>query len=284
VGGAITTVGVRTLNNVRVGFPQVAEFALPSTLLPPPASLPGDSHYCLLALLHSTQDQFTATQTNVDQLTVAERKVGQKNLHIVAFVGTPPPPLPKRWAAFQLNGIGEKGLITDLVLDARGYGGQIALVLPRGLPLRDGLEKSLTSFRLERNSDEVKVWQERESLDLRKLMANGRYNYAKAKAMLEAVDQTGGQPLLVAERGAAAVISGLEMHPGESFTAFMVIEPPADAQVGDRFQFRLLQRVDGSRVAYGGGTYSVQILAPSRSSTLSRSPVARKKRGQLAEV
>ena len=40
----------------------------------------------------TAQDPFTSTQRNVDLLTLADRKVGQKNLHIVEFIGTPPPP------------------------------------------------------------------------------------------------------------------------------------------------------------------------------------------------
>ena len=70
------TVGIKTLTNLRVGAPQIVEFDLPSTMLPPPASLPGQSHQCLVAILHSPSDTFTSTQTNVDLLTVADRKVG----------------------------------------------------------------------------------------------------------------------------------------------------------------------------------------------------------------
>src|SRR5262249_9414187 len=86
------TVGIRTLQNLRAHFPQVAEFNLPSTMLPPPADLPADQHHCTVALLHSPQDVYTNTETSVDALTVADRKVGQRNLQVVTFVGTPPPP------------------------------------------------------------------------------------------------------------------------------------------------------------------------------------------------
>ena len=85
------TVGMKTVTNLRVGIPQIAEFDLPSTMLPPPASLPGHSHYCLLTILTSPNDPFTNTLTSVDDLTIADRKVGQKNLKIVQFAGTPPP-------------------------------------------------------------------------------------------------------------------------------------------------------------------------------------------------
>lgn len=85
------TVGIKTVTNLRVGAPQVVELNLPSTMLPPPSSLPGDSHYCLVAILHSpSNDVFASTVTSVDALTISDRKVAQKNLHIVQFVGVPP--------------------------------------------------------------------------------------------------------------------------------------------------------------------------------------------------
>src|SRR5262249_26478949 len=53
VGTTWQTVGIQLLNDIRVGFPKIASFDLPSTILPPPASLPGEQHRCLLALLHA---------------------------------------------------------------------------------------------------------------------------------------------------------------------------------------------------------------------------------------
>ena len=58
--------GSRGCDNVRVGFPQIAAFDLPSSLLPPPANLAGNEHHCVLALVHHAFDQFTAAQTVTD--------------------------------------------------------------------------------------------------------------------------------------------------------------------------------------------------------------------------
>jgi hypothetical protein len=55
------TVGFRSALDLRNHLPQVLEFDLPSTMLPPPASLPGQSHHCILALSHSSQDPFSET-------------------------------------------------------------------------------------------------------------------------------------------------------------------------------------------------------------------------------
>jgi photosystem II stability/assembly factor-like uncharacterized protein len=265
VGAPFTLVGVQTLTNLRVGVPQVAEFPLPSTILPPPASLPGDSHYCLLALLHSMQDQYTATQTNVDLLTVNERKGAQKNLHIVAFIGVPPPPSPWRWGAIQLQGLRDELLISDLVLEARGYGGRIGLVLPRTLSLEGAIEKSLVGFKLEKDGksrDLVEDWQERQRMELKRCMKQGRFNFNKCKEMLAAMDHVVDQPFLLADPGAPAEIRGLKLEPGKSTTAFVVIQPPPNAKVGDEFRFRLLQRTHSTKKVLGGCTYSVQMQRP----------------------
>ena len=76
-----------TLNDVRVGFPKIAAFDLTSNLLPPPASLAGNDHHCVLALLHHASDPFTATQTVTDLLSLGERKAAHKNLKVVQFTG-----------------------------------------------------------------------------------------------------------------------------------------------------------------------------------------------------
>lgn len=263
VGGAFTNVGIQTLHDLRVGIPQVAEFELPSTILPPPASLPGDSHYCLLALLHSPQDQFTATQTNIDLLTPNERKVGQKNLHIVAFTGTPPPPSSHSWGAFNLHGAFEKLQNHDLVLDTRGYQGEIALLLPNELLATQILDQALTGFKVQKDhraKDAIEDWQERHRRDLRKLMEKGRYHATRTKAMLEAFERVAKQPLLSAERDAVSEIRNLDLAPGKTFTGFLRVQPPTKAKPGDTFRFRLIQRSNGKIL--GGSTYEVQVLAP----------------------
>jgi hypothetical protein len=84
------TVGFDTLNDVRVGFPKIAAFSLPSSMLPPPANLAGNQHQCVLVLVHHADDQFTNTQTNVDMLSSGDRKAAHKDLTVVQFAGTLP--------------------------------------------------------------------------------------------------------------------------------------------------------------------------------------------------
>ncbi len=84
------TVGIVTLNDVRVGMPKIAAFNLPSNLLPPPANLVGNNHQCVLALIHHPDDPYTSTITDTDANSLTERKAAHKNFMQVQF----PFPLP----------------------------------------------------------------------------------------------------------------------------------------------------------------------------------------------
>src|SRR6266542_1066085 len=153
-------------------FPQVASFNLPSTLLPPPASLPGQSHHCLVALIHSTQDPFTSTQTNVDALAIADRKVAQRNLELVAFVGTPPSPQAEdgAWSRLDLYGSKDREWPVEIVIDARSFRGRLGVLLPPDLQVGDvvGLSRS--------NESPAERWARKQTEDLRRMMEQGRYN------------------------------------------------------------------------------------------------------------
>jgi hypothetical protein len=73
-----------TVNDVRAGFPQIAAFDLPSTLLAPPDVAAGPDAFCLLALLHQADDPYANSQTNVDALTLAERKAVLKVIRVAS--------------------------------------------------------------------------------------------------------------------------------------------------------------------------------------------------------
>src|SRR5262249_44171693 len=108
-----------------------------------------DQHHCTVAFLHSPQDVYTSTETSVDALTVADRKVGQRNLQVVRFVGTPPPPgTTDRWVAIDLFGTDREERLKNLVIDARSFRGQFGLLIPPSLqPARiRALERTTTKF------------------------------------------------------------------------------------------------------------------------------------------
>jgi len=265
IGGGFSLVGVKTLQNLTVGIPQIAEFDLPSTLLPPPASLPGDSHYCLLALLNSPSDQFISTVTDVNALTTSDRKVAQKNLHIVAFTGTPPMMRRPHWSQFKLYGGPDRASTVDLVFDAAGYPGGIQLVLPANLSLQQPLGKSIKGFKIDRSpaaKETLAQWQESARENLKELISRGRYSFEKAREMLTSIEGVTGQPLLTLKSGGIGEILGLRLPARSVFTPFLSITAPQDVKAGYEFNFRLMQRKSKGNAIVGGSTYSVRVLSP----------------------
>lgn len=129
-------VGRQTLPVVAVGSPVVAEFDLPSTMLPPPAMLPGAQHYCLLAMVHSAAlDVFDATEQHVDALTIANRKATNKNLTVVpmALAGALTTELHLASVWFPVWLTGSSRPIGKLVLDAARLKGFVDVVVPKEL-------------------------------------------------------------------------------------------------------------------------------------------------------
>jgi hypothetical protein len=119
------TVGIVTLDDVRVGAPKIAAFNLTSDMLPPPANLAGNNHHCVLALVHHASDTYTSTETHTDTNSKQERKATHKNLTVVQFTGTLPSPPPLAFA-FRINNARlTERLLTNLLLKLYGYPGRV---------------------------------------------------------------------------------------------------------------------------------------------------------------
>lgn len=254
------TLGVKTLSDLRAGFPQVAAFDLPSTLLPLPASLPGQSHFCLVAFLHSpVQDPYTNTERNVDLLTLQDRKVAQKSLHIVEFVGTSQPPRNGMaiWAMIDLNGVVMKrrGLI-DIILDAQGYPGQLHLAVPQKLIPADLREQS--KHFAARSNKSLRAWVDNHMKVAERLYWEGRYRKEHHDKLIDAMRLVREQPLLKA-RGSdgISILRNIELGPKDTHTLFIKIEPPEKVRKGDLYEFHLMPRDAKTGTLLGGGTYRV---------------------------
>jgi hypothetical protein len=262
------TVGQATLQDLRVGFPRIASFILPSTMLPPPAGLAGHTHHCLLALLHSSDDAFTSTGIAVDPLSIGERKSAHKNLHIVAFTGTLPPTSgdapglspPMQWAAVRLHGREGKETLSDLLLDFGDYPGHIALLLPAGVKLAD--RKKALAFWTPKESAAVATWARRTTAFLTKSLEHGRFHAQWTRERIAAISRAAKQPMLAwAGDGAVATLPGIVIPKGESVTVFLAIQRPRKANIGDCWEFGLSQRSASGRTAIeGGSVWRVQIV------------------------
>jgi hypothetical protein len=255
------TVGFQTINNLRVGFPQIAAFDLPSTMLPPPASLTGNAHHCLLALLHSASDDpFTNTQAHVDTLSPAERKAAHKNLNVVQFTGTlPPSPPAPHWMAISLNGA-DKQMVNDLVIDLLGYGGRVRLMIPKDMELLDGLNQSLVGLRVEEQKD-FDEFADKKLEQLARYQKAKTFNPKWCQQMAQAIRKLKGQRVLfVGTNREPAVLRRIQLPADKSHTIFVAIDRPQTSRVGDLFNFNIYQRDSERKTVIGGATCQVQIV------------------------
>jgi hypothetical protein len=259
-----TTLGVTTLTNLRPGFPRVAAFDLPSNVLPLPASLPGQSHYCLVAFAHSADDSYTATEQNVDTLTLQQPKVAQKNLHIVQFVGTPPPPDAwlGTWARLDITGFlfQEAGLI-DLVFDLSGFGGRLRIVAPERL-LPDDLLTRQEEFAVDRDP-QVREWAEVYARDAERLFYEGKFDEADYRRLIEAMQLVADRPAVTPrKRRGRSTLTGIPIGAADRHMIFVRIDPPRSARPGQTWDLSILQRDAETGTIQGGADYSVRINRP----------------------
>jgi hypothetical protein len=251
------TVATVPLSDLRNNFPRIAAFNLPSTLLPPPASLPGQGHWCALAIVNSPDDLFTSADTNADNLTIADRKVAQHNLELVAFVGAPPSAGDGSWAELDLFGAARDRALKELVIDTRAFNGRLGVLLPPDL--RVGGLKGL------RESDEtfVKRWATTHSDRLRTFMKNGRYSAKACGQMIADIRcvTSAGKPILLADRGERKthVVSGLTLEPGKRYPLFLYFEPN-QIKVGDRQLVHVIKRDAKTHRVEGGCAYQIVVV------------------------
>jgi hypothetical protein len=257
------TVGIKTINGLHVGIPQVVEFDLPSTMLPPPSSLPAQSHYCLLAILHHPSDQFNNTQQNADALTIADRKVGQRNLQIVNFTGTLPPPdspgtpLGTMSALVGLFGGGRQ---TDLVIDTSQMKGAVTLLLPKEIDVAK-LGDAIRGGKLLK-AGQLDSVVEKQLRVVEDALRCGRCSAAWARTAIEALKgHAGGTPIRFAAQPKArfAGIKGLRFaKPAQAVLAF---DAPQGAKPGDSWETAVMLVNPGGTVA-GGNTYRCRVVLP----------------------
>ena len=256
------TLGTVTLPLRHAGAPKIVAFDLPSTVLPMPASLPGNAHWCSVAFVHAAKDPFTGAAGNVDALTLADRKVAQKNLHIVPFVGTPPPPGTGIgvWAMLIVSGaaLRQRGQI-DLVFDARRFPGDIHVVAPPRLTPAN-LTAQAKGFK-KGTADIVKRWIDGDAPVAERLFIEAKYPRVQFELLRGAMQSVAGQTPLVLTGGVEAKLGQLILAPEDEIPIFLRIDPPATAKIGTVFEFDLQQRVagDGRQTLLGGSRYRVEI-------------------------
>jgi hypothetical protein len=256
------TVGFATLNDVRPGAPKIAAFNLTSNLLPPPANLAGNQHHCVLALVHHPNDQFTATQTVTDWLSIGERKSAHKNLTVVQFTGTPPSPPPLVLPLWLNNAWLEERLLTKLSILLRGYPGLVRLYLPR-LQTDGAIEQLLEGGRLTEDDGAFGNWANGHIRMIEENLTGDRpFDPEWSKQRIVDIRLAMESGLVIeAETNAVLGLDRIVMEPDGHHTVFLMFGRPVDSRVGQYFDVdvRLLNHAKDNELI-GGITARVELV------------------------
>lgn len=260
------TVGIATLNDVRVGYPRIAAFNLPSSMLPQPANLAGNQHQCVLALVHHADDQFTNTQTVVDVLSRDDRKVAHKNLTVVQFTGTLPPEMPVVLPFFVHNAGQERELATSVRIDLGRYPGRVHLMgssLARARGVK-GLERTepIKSLSLWAES-QVELYQQGQR-------RRTRFDLRWSKEWLADVREAmAAERVFTATKGGEVEIRGITLDPGARDRLFLVFERPR-SEGAQGFPVQIAQTDAESGEILGGLDVRVDVVTAQETKRIRR--------------
>jgi hypothetical protein len=255
------TIGIATLNDVRVGFPKIAAFDLTSNKLPPPANLAGNQHHCVLALVHHIDDPYTSTETNTDVNSMQERKAAHKNLHVVQFTGTLPSPPPVIIPVRIHNANLEKKSLSSFIVNLHGYPGRVRLCIP---PMKtDGnLEELIDGLVREQGVDDFRRWAESHIQMITKNQKNKHhYNNQWAKQRIEDVHSIieSGTILGVKKKDRVS-INNIVMAPKSYYTLFLMFNRPEDGKIGETYNMEIQQWNQELNTLNGGLALRVELV------------------------
>jgi len=256
------TIGIAPLDDVRVGFPKIAAFDLSSSMLPPPASLAGNDHHCVLALLHHANDVYASTQTNTDLNSVQERKAAHKNLKVVQFTGTLPAP-PPVVVPFRISNAWESDrMLSRLLLRFGGYAGRVRLVVPK-LWIEGDWGEALEGFEEDQDFRIFKEWAERhlafiEANQRSETPYNKRFSHQRVEDVRAALEAE--QMFLVADPEKASV-GRIVLAPASHQTLFLVFERPREGKIGEFWPMEILQIDERRGTLIGGLDLRVELVS-----------------------
>jgi hypothetical protein len=265
------TLGFATLNDVRVGFPRIAAFDLPSSLLPPPANLAGNQHHCILALLHHASDQFTASQTVTDLLSPAERKAAHKNLTVVQFTGTVPAPPPVVMPVRLHNPSLRRRILTTLDIRLHGYRGRVRVYFPK-LVTEGAFEELVVGGKVGRDFDALRTWAEAH-IKMIEQNQRSRTPFDREWSRQRIVDVHGALEsglMITAGRRDPIQVRNIVLDPGSYATIFLFFDRPDNAEIGSDVPIDVRQLEARSERVIGGTSARVEFVPAPKQRTVPR--------------
>ncbi|MDB5354914.1 MAG: hypothetical protein JWN24_1367 [Phycisphaerales bacterium] len=244
----------------------------------------GHNHVCAAALvttISSADRLLSPGNTSMDALTMIDKHVAHRNLHLVPAGAMPaPPPAAKMWklspqtVVLDFHNPQRQETEIDIVLDRRHFAGEVTMMLPK-LELRQP-GKELDGWRV----------QEIDRMEAMVIDHTGGF----LKRLREAIEELGEKLELTRERirhepamrdereiklrklitldrtrlyvadakAASPTISGVRLPAHGRMTAAITVRAPDGAKPGERFRFDVLQRQKGRIV--GGSTYVLTVF------------------------
>lgn len=211
------------------------------------------THSCLLAVVSSAEDPITTTETNVNLLIGAEKRVGLKNLHVIN--GPSPSPTQEMVSMNFHNAIDADDLM-DIVFKPVNYAGGTLGILLEPIDLADVSLKGVEVIQL-RKDENIGQWYSQDNADEQTLAARKKYMESLDMSRLYEINTVG-----------VAEIKGIRIKKGQHLKALITCKGSKRVAYGDSQKFAVMQRQKGEIV--GGSTFEIRLKRPTIKLPVSR--------------
>lgn len=248
-----------------VRTPQVVTYQFDFSTLHLPT---GHDHVCLAAFVTTVDmsDRITSSNTDLNTVTMTDKHVVHRNLHLVAL-GAEPLIRYSGLMALTFNNPWEREAVFDIAFQRAKFPARIGLLLPKlsdlspsgpglngfkvhaRLALPEGLKEIAGGW-----MEELGEYVERLGREIEGKERNERH--ARRHRLFEQVDR---HHVLLADAGPhAATVTGVHIPPNRAVTALFSVSPPPGAKPKDRYRLDVIQR-HGSRIL-GGSSYVIAMV------------------------
>jgi hypothetical protein len=278
------TAPYRTLPGILdVRTPQLVEYDVDLSTLALPA---GPNHVCVAAFVTTTlpSERLTSTNTNLDQVTMQDKHIVHRNLHLIAAGARPAPNggspnyahMPQTFV-IDFHNATDVDTHVDLVFQRPNFPGSFSLLLPM-LTLTGAGAVVLKGWKMvEHNELETSVrshlghWLEQvgelvahlgEALEQKAAIREQEVILSDIRDVkVRKLSNLDRSRIYQADDSPTLTVDEVAIPAGGYITAAVTVQAPADAQPGNRFRFDVMQKRDGEIV--GGSTYVFVVIPES---------------------
>jgi hypothetical protein len=277
------------LNDLDVRTPQVVEYQSTFGSLNLPLF---HEHVCLAAFVRAPNDTITSALVDLNQVTMTDRHVAHRNIHLVG-AGLKPIPLSGKSGRqpepetfiLDFHNPSKDDARFDLVFDRRHFQGHLSVVLPKLRELANP-GRVRQGFRVEKRRaldpsirKAFDTWLEQTGRRLDELEALKDAEpmaRERLKRRIRGFRSLDPALVLVADDGSVtSSLNGVRIPALGRITAAITIGAPPRSRPGQRFRLDVLQWEGDSLV--GGSTYVIVVTRPRKATSRDAAPVGRKR-------